>query len=874
MSMYKAPVLVSKSAPTPASPADAVQPPHNPFGAVLRKVNSPFLSGTAAAASPPTLTAAPAPFVQPNFPSPSLSSTPLNRSHVAKVEAILSGQPPPSASLYPPSTTPPPPPPPSQPTLPVSPLLPASSQSPPPPPLPTNFSVMESVPPPPLRSASTYAQTRSLPSSGAKRSATLGPADSIASIVRQAPTTPPAPSCVQLDAPPPLSRATTAPYAAPSQTTWFKRATGSILSISTQHSNNSPRSAADDSSVGDAKAQSTAVSHNKRASLSQPIVLPQPQPLSPCATPTVASQSTRHPSLSVPRSPSSRSSTSSTTSSQSLGGGEEGRCKQRGCWMGAEMDGLCIQHFYAAEVTDKDGARSQWWKTADEKVKTPTNRRDSGKPFSFSAGVTAAASASASLTLLPLVPPPPAAAARDGRAHSELLLAELVQTEHSYLCSLTTAINVFLLRIRASTAVGRVLLSEDEIARVFVNLERLHTINLELYTQLCARSHTGGLLSVETANLLTAYCADAKSYVAYVCGYDDGRALLAEKRKASKDLDYLLRVSELCERCRLEDLLIQPVQRIPRYLLLLRSLLGQLSVKDSAVHSPFTTALASLSALASAINSSLAMHSAYQRVSTLAARILDPPFPLAQPHRYFLLDGVLNKKFARSGMLKLQTWKRYWFILFNDCLLYTTVPAERSSSVKVKHVLFLDMMRVRTVDDAGAAAGGRSSSGGDISGAGSGGAAASKPAAAEGKWAFEVASSVKCLVCSCDSEEERDRWVCGLNDAIDVALRDKHERRKDIDWSGAQGNSLSSSSMQGGEAKRLSGSTSGGAMGGLGGLSVVETDDWEGDEEYDSAGAAFTPSPNTPARRHTLAHSATPPVLPRASISVPALSRH
>ena len=528
------------------------------------------------------------------------------------------------------------------------------------------------------------------------------------------------------------------------------------------------------------------------------------------------------------------------------------------------MDGLCIQHFYAAEVMDKDGTRSQWWKVADEKVKTPTNKRQQGS-FSFSAG-SSTNSTFSSLSLLPLVPPPPQQPNKDSKQHTELLLAELVQTEHSYLCSLTTAINVFLLRIRASTAVGRVLLSEDEVQKVFINIEQLHAVNLALYTALCQRSTTSSLLSIDTANLLTAYCTDAKSYVAYVCGYDDGRALLADKRKASKDLDYLLRVNELCERCRLEDLLIQPVQRIPRYLLLLRSLLGQLSAKDSAVHSPFTNALASLSALASAINSSLHMHSSYQRVSVLAARILDPPFPLAQSHRYYILDGILTKKFAHAGVLKLQQWKRYWFILFNDCLLYTTVPAERSSSVKVKHVLFLDMMRVKAVEDGAPAASGGGSGGG---GGGSGGKGGE-----QGRWGFEVKSSVKCVVCSCETEEERDRWVSSLKDAIDVAIRDKMERRKDIDWGSERGGSVSSNSLGGSEVKRMSGSTSG--MGGMGGLSVVETDDWEEDEEYDSAGAVLTPSPNTPARRHTVTYSATPPALPRAaaSASVPALGRH
>ena len=193
-------------------------------------------------------------------------------------------------------------------------------------------------------------------------------------------------------------------------------------------------------------------------------------------------------------------------------------------------------------------------------------------------------------------------------------------------------------------------------------------------------------------------------------------------------------------------------------------------------------------------------------------------------------------------MLKLAAWKRYWFILFNDLLMYTTVGggAGGTGEVKVKHVLWLDMMRVR-----------RGAEGGE---------------GKEQRWTFEVISAVKCVVVACESEEERERWVNALRDAIDGAMREKAERRKEL---------------EGGAAYQLSAEVKRGS-GGLGaGLCVVDDDE---DDEEGAEWEAVTPTPVTPqmegGRRYTApASTFTPPAQPLTAKGaqgvqgVPALTR-
>ena len=658
---------------------------------------------------------------------------------------------------------------------------------------------------------------------------------------------------------PALSRSTTAPPKSPRQpsslSNSLRRCNGSTLTISTAAYSppppppppSQPLSGGEEEGVvyrygvpADTDTMSTGsiVQRLKRASRVDLDVLSPPpssgslspfpslpQPTSPVMT-SATTRSTPS-TLVIPRSPSSRST--SSTASQSVdetNSPSVGKCKVRGCWLGSELDGLCIQHFYAAEVMEKG--------RADEKVKTPRSSLFGGSTNSFTF-----TPPPATIQSLPPIPPPPPAS--PSKSHADLLLTELLSTEWSYLTSLTTCINAFLLRLRASASLGHPLLTEDEVATVFTNVETVHATNLSLYTELCALAQDNRLVTVECAQSLTRHAERFRCYVQYVCGYDDAGKLLVERRKAGKELEWFLRVAELCERCRMEDLLIQPVQRIPRYLLLLRSLLSHVSA-GSVVHAAFSAALVVLSSLTSAINSSLHLKLSYRRVSVIAARVVDPPFPVCSPHRHHLLDAVLMKKYAHASVLKLTQWKRYWFILFNDLLMYTTVGggAGGSGEVKVKHVLWLDMMRVKK---------GVGVAGGEGEGK-------------EGRWAFEVQSAVKTVVVACESEEEREKWVTTLKDAIDVAVREKRERRRELEGQG--GAAL-------GEVKRWS--TGGTGTLGSGGLCVVDDEEDE-DDEYE----ALTPSPITPqrdgGRRFTAPAAAfTPPAPPKQSHTIPALAR-
>jgi hypothetical protein len=113
-----------------------------------------------------------------------------------------------------------------------------------------------------------------------------------------------------------------------------------------------------------------------------------------------------------------------------------------------------------------------------------------------------------------------------------------------------------------------------------------------------------------------------------------------------------------------------------------------------------------------------------------------------------------------------------------------------------------------------------------------------------------VLSNVKSVVVQAETDKDRERWLNALREAIDIAVREKRERRRDID------STPSSSSL--GEVKRGSGVFASSQQ-----LCAVDDDDDEDDESFDTGiviAPTTQPLPQTPQRRNTTPNgSRTPP---------------
>lgn len=157
-------------------------------------------------------------------------------------------------------------------------------------------------------------------------------------------------------------------------------------------------------------------------------------------------------------------------------------------------------------------------------------------------------------------------------------------------------------------------------------------------------------------------------YTEYVNNHDSSTTLL--KFLNSSKVPKARQFQRFCKNCEnhreaqglsLQSFLIMPIQRIPRYELLLKELL-QNTGENHYDHKHILEALELVKVTAIHINEAVRLSENRQFISHLQSRFHGNQF-LVAPHRVFIREGSLLRK-TRSIP------KSFTFILFNDLLIY------------------------------------------------------------------------------------------------------------------------------------------------------------------------------------------------------------
>jgi hypothetical protein len=186
-----------------------------------------------------------------------------------------------------------------------------------------------------------------------------------------------------------------------------------------------------------------------------------------------------------------------------------------------------------------------------------------------------------------------------------------------------------------------------------------------------------------------------KLYTLYVKQYDKSQVMiqqLMQKRQAFKNF---IEMQEFCENGLLQSFLILPVQRVPRYVLLLEQL-KQISRENEEGLDDIVWALKEIKSVATDINTTVTNWEARSKVVAIQAKFVGNKVNLLTPGRYFIKDGPLMKVYNKPGLLKKDN--EYHFFLFNDLLVY----AQRLPGLEFynyKHSISVLGMEVADVPD-------------------------------------------------------------------------------------------------------------------------------------------------------------------------------
>ncbi|PRP84844.1 RhoGEF domain-containing protein [Planoprotostelium fungivorum] len=245
------------------------------------------------------------------------------------------------------------------------------------------------------------------------------------------------------------------------------------------------------------------------------------------------------------------------------------------------------------------------------------------------------------------------------------IIEEILKTEESYVTFLNLVVEQFQKPLRSEPD----LMTEEAHRLIFSNIEMIQKYNDVFLSQLKQR-----VSNFDTHTTLFGDCflmiADfLKAYSAYVNYYNQGQVQLLTSRHSNKSLDRWLNEKKLLPEAQnkgIGDLLIMPVQRVPRYSMLLSDL-----VKSTWNHHPdyenLCKARDKISSLADFMNEQKRKFENQLRVSSIFLSITNlGGVTMLSPSRTFVREGSLMET-------DLYGEKRTCYVfLFNDLIIWTT----------------------------------------------------------------------------------------------------------------------------------------------------------------------------------------------------------
>jgi len=167
-----------------------------------------------------------------------------------------------------------------------------------------------------------------------------------------------------------------------------------------------------------------------------------------------------------------------------------------------------------------------------------------------------------------------------------------------------------------------------------------------------------------------------KVYTEYINNYNDSLAVLNECKKNKAFVSFVTKLSSASQnKLDLASYLIQPIQRIPRYNLLLDDLIKH-TPKDHADHADLLSALAKIKHIAAFLNENARLEMNKSKITSIQDSI-------------FGNNGDLvgwNRTFVREGKIKVDG-KSVFVFLFSDMLIITK-PARGGKHEFLKKYVF------------------------------------------------------------------------------------------------------------------------------------------------------------------------------------------
>eukprot|EP00494_Astrolonche_serrata_P029836 UN30103 len=258
------------------------------------------------------------------------------------------------------------------------------------------------------------------------------------------------------------------------------------------------------------------------------------------------------------------------------------------------------------------------------------------------------------------------------------IIMEIVKTEEEYLAHLTNIVEYHIKRIKKSD-----ICTEDEQKSLFSHIDLIHGLHDKIYKEFLKKIDDFDEHKTLIGEVFCNYYHFFKMYQTYINLHENANHTLVRLMKTNTSFkEHCDHVYALCKNQPLDALLIRPIQRLPRYSLLLKELLKYTDEE----HPDFLyieKALLEVTKVNLLINTKIAEQENRNRVRTIEKRFFKNP-KLQAVHRKFVREGTLKKYGVNA-----KKWKTYTWFLFSDILVQATY----------NRVFGLSLSRIINIDD-------------------------------------------------------------------------------------------------------------------------------------------------------------------------------
>ncbi|EGG14394.1 pleckstrin domain-containing protein [Cavenderia fasciculata] len=339
-------------------------------------------------------------------------------------------------------------------------------------------------------------------------------------------------------------------------------------------------------------------------------------------------------------------------------------------------------------------------------------------------------------------------------AYRERITQEITKTEVEYLNRLIYLRDQPLKDLREAIAKGSPIISEEEIRAIFSELESIIAYNTQLLNELqvrCKHWKQDTLIG----DIFVKFSRFLMIYSQYCINYGDCLEVLNVCKKQPKFKAFLNKLKEHNEEIRLrglEDYLIRPIQRIPRYSLLIKDMINHTWASHPDYQS-LENAYNSMNTVAEKMNEAKRNAENRMKLADIQEKLegnSNDISAVVKAHRRFVKEGEFTE-----GMVKKKC--ALVLYLFND-ILAVTRPSKSSGSFfgkqKTIRLQFessypLHKLRLKPLDDT---------------------------PTCTNSFMISTSSEDRLVICASDKETKED-WIAAI--IAEKADADKHEKEQE-----------------------------------------------------------------------------------------------